>query len=85
MNSVIVDAEVSLDQVPVVITKYELTRAVGLRAQMLQQGARPLNSTVHHVDALVSASNEVRQCSLGFAVCRELEHGEQYVQFSSSE
>lgn len=85
MNSVIVDTGVSLDQVPVVITKYELTRAVGLRAQMLQQGARPNSLNTRHIDALANASQEVRERSLSFALCRELQCEEQYVQFPSSE
>ena len=80
MESLVVDEALPLDQVPLIVSKYELTRAVGLRAQMLQQGGRPVAPYSRQPDALACAASEVHRRAVAFALCREIQGGDQFVE-----
>ena len=58
-----------------IMTKYEFTKMVGIRAQHLSQGAKPVSSSIVNADVMSIAENEVREKKLPYVIKRPIGNG----------
>tara|TARA_Y100000590_G_scaffold470610_1_gene666927 strand:+ start:15803 stop:16171 length:369 start_codon:yes stop_codon:yes gene_type:complete len=61
------------------ITKYEKTKVLGVRAQMLASGAKPLIKVADHVDDVLDiAKLELKQKKIPFIIKRKISNNYEY-------
>ena len=61
------------------ITKYEKTKVLGVRAQMLASGAKPLIKVADHIDDVLDiAKLELKQKKIPFIIKRQISNNYEY-------